>query len=126
MDPTDVAAVKALKETKPKTVGALHKLLGFMSYYWKYIKDFSTLVKPLYDLLTSATDTSNQVTKTGRQKKGTPVKSPPLGGQLSSNHQINWTEQHQERLNLLVDLLTQPGVMAYPDIDRPFVLHVDA
>jgi len=96
MDPTDVAAVKALKETKPKTVGALHKLLGFTSYYWKYIKDLSTLVKLLYDLLTCATDTSNQVTKTGRQKKGTQVKSPPLGGQLSSNHQINWTEQHQE------------------------------
>jgi len=58
-------------------------------------------------------------------KKGAHAKSPPLGGQLSSNHQISWTERHQERLDLLVDLLTQPRVMAYPDFEKTFVLHTD-
>ena len=112
MDPADVASVKALKETKPRTVGGLCKLLGFISYYRQYIKDFSRLAKPLYALLSSAVDTSKQATKTRRKT--------PLGAQ-----QINWTKEHQERFNLLIDLLMQPGVMAYSDFKKPFVLHTD-
>lgn len=35
----------------PKTVGDLSSLLGFIGYYWSYIKDFSNRAKLLYDLL---------------------------------------------------------------------------
>lgn len=49
MDPADVAAVAALKENKLQPVGALTKLLGFISYYCNYIQDFSSLAKPLHD-----------------------------------------------------------------------------
>lgn len=59
MDPDDVAAVLAMKEAKPSTVGALRKLLGVISYYHQYIKDFSRLAKPLYDLL-SCSDVPEQ------------------------------------------------------------------
>ena len=58
MDPAGVASVKALKETMLRTVGALRKLLGFISYYRQYIKEFFRLAKPLYALLSSAVDTS--------------------------------------------------------------------
>lgn len=37
MDPADVAAIAALKENKLQPVGALPKLLGFISYYCNYI-----------------------------------------------------------------------------------------
>ena len=38
---------------------------------------------------------------------------------------INWLDDHQERLNLLVDCVTSPALMAFPDISKPFVLHTD-
>ena len=50
MNPADIAAVAANKETKPRTVGTLPKLLVFISSYHQYICDFSRLAKPLYEL----------------------------------------------------------------------------
>ena len=49
-----------------------------------------------------------------------------LKGQLLNNRSITWTDNHQERLEVLLDLLTQPPVMAYPDFECPFILHTDA
>ncbi|KAI8482367.1 hypothetical protein Bbelb_399580, partial [Branchiostoma belcheri] len=37
-----------------------------------------------------------------------------------------WTEEHQRILCQLTEQLTSPPVMAYPDFERPFVLHTDA
>ena len=34
-------------------------------------------------------------------------------------------ESHQEWLDFLIKLQMQPGVMAYPEFERPFVLHVN-
>lgn len=41
MDPAETAPVKALKERMPATVGDLHQMLGFLSYYRSYIPNFS-------------------------------------------------------------------------------------
>ncbi|KAI8503655.1 retrotransposon-like protein 1 [Branchiostoma belcheri] len=98
MDPEDTAAVNALKEKTPTTVGDVRKLLGFLGYYRTYIKNFSQIAKPLYDLL------SNHAPK----------------------QPIQWTEEHQRILCQLTEQLTSPPVMAYPDFERPFVLHTDA
>ena len=51
-----------------------------------------------------------------------------VGGkqQLPNSHRIKWSDDHQERLNLLVDCVTRPPVMAFPDFSKPFVLHTDA
>ena len=43
----------------------------------------------------------------------------------SSEH-VAWENIHQERLEWLIGKLVQPEVLAYPDHEKPFVLHVDA
>ena len=125
MDPAEFRAVVALKETKPQPVGILRKLLGFISYNRNYTRDFSRLAKPLYDLL-SAKDCSSQSHKAKRPQEHPKFKSPTSKGPLSSNYKIAWNEKHLARLNFLIDRLMQPGVMAYPDFEQPFVLHTDA
>ncbi|KAJ8346740.1 hypothetical protein SKAU_G00281410 [Synaphobranchus kaupii] len=47
--------------------------------------------------------------------KGAPSRTP-----------VEWTRKHQETLCNLIDELTTPPVLAYPDFDLPFVLHIDA
>ena len=117
LDPEDTKAVQKLKSEKPNTVGDIRKLLGFLGYYRQYIPDFSRIAKPLYDLM-AVSQSANQ----GGKSNAT------VGGkqQLPNNHRINWSDDHQERLNLLVDCVTRPPVMAFPDFSKPFVLHTDA
>ncbi len=56
IDPSDTVTVTALKEQAPSTVGELRNILGLFSYYRQYIKDFSRIASPLYDLLKSNTE----------------------------------------------------------------------
>ena len=49
-DPQDSIALEKFR-APPKTVGELHSLLGFLGYYRCYVKNFSKILKPLYDLL---------------------------------------------------------------------------
>ena len=101
LDPEDTAAVYSLGKQKLETVGDVRKLLGFLSYYRHYIQDFSRIAKPLYDLMAGPDP-------------------------LASNHRVTWTEEHQNRLEMLIHRLTSPPVMAFPDLTKPFVLHTDA
>jgi len=34
VNPNDLEAIQALRSKTPSTVGEVHKLLGFLSYYW--------------------------------------------------------------------------------------------
>lgn len=71
---------------------------------------------PLYNLLQ---------TKPRVQQPG-----PPQGKskcpQLSSQNPVVWDEGHQKVLEHLVDMLTKPPVLAYPDFTCPFTFHTDA
>ena len=116
MDPKDVEAVLALKNKTPQTVGDVRQLLGFLSYYCTYVQDFSRIAKPLYDLLKSKADASQPKLPRGKAQCHQP----------SSRTLVDWTMQHQQILEQLVDRLTKPLVLAYPDFDRPFTLHTDA
>lgn len=121
MDTSDKEAVLALKGKTPKTVGEVRQLLGFLGFYRKYVADFSRRAKPLYDLLKVVQVPVVKETKKKGKKPGGKRK-----GQASSNQSVTWTLDHQECLEDLVDVLTSSQVMAYPDFEMPFILHVDA
>ena len=39
---------------------------------------------------------------------------------------MRWTQKHQKSLNELIEHLTNPPIMAYPDYEKPFIVHTDA
>ena len=101
----------------PQTIGELRKLLGLLSYYRRYVPNFAQKAKPLYDLVTRAANTDSdkeQGNNTGKR------------GQVPSSFKIAWTKQHQTVLEELIDHLITPPVMAYPDYQRPYIVHTDA
>ena len=118
-DPTGIKPVICLKDWTPKTVGDVRHLVGLLGYYRRYIPDFSRVAKPIYDLLKETLPQAKE--NVDRKQKGGRSST-----QVPSNRQIQWTEEHCKILNQLLDCLTEPPVMAYPDFNKPFVLHVDA
>ena len=68
---------------------------------------------------TSRGSTSKETVGNQRQQK-------QKQGQLPSNHPVNWTSEHQVVLENLLQQLTTPPIMAYPDCNKPFILHTEA
>lgn len=118
VDPKDLDAVRVLRDKIPRNVGEVRRLVGFLSYYRSYIQDFARLAKPIYGLLQA--NTAENQSPIGRERKGR------KSSQLPSRHPIVWGDKHQQSLDRLIDMLTNPPVLAYPDFDAPFVLHTDA
>ena len=101
-DSNDVVALENFRKP-PKTVGELRSLLGFLGYYRGYVKRFSIILKPIYDLLKG--DSSKEI-KPPKGKK----KQQHKTSQLDSRIKINWTNEHQNILNNIIDLLKSPQV----------------
>ena len=120
LDPSGIKPVLHLKESTPKTVNDVRKVMGFLNHYRRYIKDFSKIAKPIYDLIKLQENNTTGGTTPQKNKKGKPA------GQLPSNHPITWTPCHQEILEKLINVLASPPVMAYPDFHSPYILHTDA
>lgn len=116
IDPRDFEAVQALTNKIPQTVGEVRKLTGFLGYYRSYIQDFSRIAKPIYELLQTK---PRKIQNHAHAKNG-------RCSQLSSRESVNWIDKHQEALEQLITLLTNPPVLAYPDFTLPFTLHTDA
>ena len=113
MDPKNVKSIEALRGTKPKTIGEVRKLFGFLGYFRRYIKDFARIAKPLSDLLTMRASPQNQ-------------QESPSKGKTMSCYPVTWTYKHSTTLNLLLDSLVKQLVMNFPDPRLPYVVHTDA
>ena len=119
MDPSGITAVTTLAEKKPRTVGEVRQLIGFLSYYRRYIPNFACLAKPLYGLLNTPKPESTPKHTVRRA-------SDKRNGQLPPATPITWTKTHQQSLRELIGYLTNPPIMPYPDYEKPFIVHTDA
>ena len=70
LDPSTIAPILRLKETPPKTVNEVRKLMGSLNYYRRYIANFASMAKPVYDLVKLAeNDITGVKTKNKRTEK---------------------------------------------------------
>ena len=116
-DPINTEAIEKLRQP-PKNIGDLRKLLGFVGYYRSSIQNFSRIAKPLYELLTKE---NLNIIPSNRKNSSKKTK-----GQKSSKEPIQFTETHQNVLNLLIDKMISPEVMSFPDFSKRFTVHCDA
>ena len=75
----------------------MRSFLGFAGYYRRHIPDFSTTASPLTDLT----------------KKSAPNK-------------VVWTDQCEIAFQRLKKALTTDSILKLPDLERDFVLRIDA
>ena len=102
---TDPDKIKAVTEwPRPTTVTEVRSFLGFVSYYRRFILNFSKVAKPLNTLLQNLEGTSNQKKK----------------------FKVNWGPEQQEAFETLQKLCTEAPILAYADFKTPFILHTDA
>ncbi|KAL6465913.1 hypothetical protein MHYP_G00260460 [Metynnis hypsauchen] len=91
IDPADTIAVRALKEKRPKTVGELRAVMGLLSYYRQYIRDFSRIAGSLYNLLKATPDVMARESQDGKANRQKGKRKGAL-----SHQPITWTAVHQQ------------------------------
>ena len=109
VDSENIKAVTDLLKKQPQTIGEVRKLLGLLNYYRRYVKNYATTAHPLFQLLKEG---ENSV----KNQKGV----------IRSSSPIYWKSEHQKALKSLIDELTSPPTLKYPDFNEPFILHTDA
>lgn len=100
-DPEKVAAV--LNWPTPTSVKDVQRFLGFIGFYRRFIKGFSSLARPLNELLKGH----------GGLKKKTKV-------------EFKWGELQSAAFIKLKDCLVSAPILGYAHFSLPFELHVDA
>jgi len=92
LDPASVKPLLALKDSPPKTVNEVRKLMGFLNYYHRCVKNFSIIAKPIYDLVKKL-EQPPQEAKQDKTKR-----SRSTNGQLPAKHPVVWTDIGQSAL----------------------------
>ena len=82
----------------PKTYTQVHVFCGLVGHYRRFIKGFSNIACPLYDVL-------------GKEVKMGPVDLPP---------------EAQEAMGILKKKVQSTPVLVFPDFHKPFLLETDA
>ena len=102
---TDPDKIKSVTEwPQPTTVTEVRSFLGFVSYYRRFIPNFSKVAKPLSKLLQNLEGTPSQKIK----------------------FKVHWGPEQQEAFETLQRLCTESPMLAYADFKAPFILHTDA
>lgn len=95
-DPEKVSAI--VNYPTPKTTTEIKRLIGLVSWYRRFIKDFSTIAAPINGLLHG-------------RKKG---------------QKIVWSDEAESAFTQIKTRLSSAPVLASPDFSKPFVIQCDA
>ena len=99
---TDPKKIEALQKwERPHNVHTVRRFLGFVNYYIKFIRDYSKIARPLYNLISG-----------DNAKRRTNL--------------VEWSHAAEEAFQTLINRCTQAPILAYADFSLPFELHVDA
>ena len=101
-DPTKTQAIEALQ--LPQSAEQLRSTLGTMSYYRKFILNYSTVEEPLRRKL------ENHNEKWRKDKDG----------------KVQWTKEETDAFRKLQDALKSKPILQHPDWTQPFEIHTDA
>jgi transposase InsO family protein len=98
------------RSTTPEEV---RRFLGFCSYYRRFVKGFSSIARPLSELMPNPT-----ASKKRKGKKG--ADQPKTVGKWT------WGQAQEEAFQKLKNCLSSPPVLGFADYAQPFELHTDA
>lgn len=105
---TDPDKIAVLRDWQPPSnVKELRSFLGFAGYYRRFVRNYSSLVKPLNALLVG-----HPTNKKNKRKK--------------EAVDWNWGPEQQNAFDTIIEKLTSPPVLAYADYTKPFMLNIDA
>ena len=97
-----------------KTVRDSMSFLGFCGYFRRHILHFSAIAKPLVAL-------THGVKYSPKDPFGPPTKHPALERDITSE----WTTECQQAREKLIECLTNPPLLAFPNMNKTFILHVE-
>ena len=114
-DPEKTSALTSWPE--PTTLRELKSFLGFAGYYRRFVKDFSTIVRPLNKL------SEGYIPLKSLRKMKT---KPANVLNMSSKIDKKWDNNCQIAFDKIKQCLTSSPVLGYADLSSPFILHTDA
>ena len=98
-NPKKIAAI--MNWPKPVTVTQVQSFLGFCNYYWKFIKHYAQVAKPLYQLISG---------DNAKAKK----------------KEVEWSKECEEAFLKLKEICSNMPILAYADYQKPSKVHTDA
>ena len=114
-DPKDTEVLEKFR-TPPQNIGEVRSLLGFFGYYRSFVQNFSTIMKPLYDLLKVKPQNSKSKSNTKSNSKTS----------YNAKQAIQWNSNLQSIVDKMIDLLKSPKIISFPDFNNPFFVTCDA
>lgn len=103
----DMDKIEVVKKwPTPRSTKDVQRFLGFAGYYRKFINNFSSIVRPLNDLLV-----------------GTPGKHKT---QQQQKRPFTWGPDQQKAFKTIIHKLTSTPILGYANYSEPFKVHTDA
>src|SRR3954452_21250182 len=113
----DLNKVKKVKNyPRPENISQLRGFLELVSYYRKFIKDFSKKVKPMTKLL----EGTKREAKKGKWEK------EMQKGIRDSEFLEKWGEEQEKSYELMKKVLTEILVLIHQNFEKDFILSMNA